>query len=111
VTPAVAEEGGDAAARAIEELIGDHEIERLVFFLQRADGTQRYDAFYAEGFHPIDVGAEVQLGGRNAMAAPVPREKGDLMAFELAHYIVVGRRSERCLNIYFWAMKSSSIAE
>ena len=35
-----AEERGDAAARAIHELIGDHEIQRLVLFLQRADRAQ-----------------------------------------------------------------------
>ena len=37
---AFAEERRDAAARAIEELIGDDEIERPVFLLQRSDGAQ-----------------------------------------------------------------------
>jgi hypothetical protein len=38
---AFAEKRGDAAARAIEKLIGDHELQRRVFFLERSDGAQR----------------------------------------------------------------------
>ena len=77
---AFAEEGGDAAARAIEELIGDDEVERPVFFLERADRAERDDALDAQRLHAVDVGAEVEFAGRNAMAASVAREKGHPLA-------------------------------
>ena len=44
----VAEESRDAAARAIEELIRNHEVERLVLLLQRSDRAQRNDPLHAE---------------------------------------------------------------
>ncbi len=58
---AFTEEGGDASARAVEELIGDDEVERAMFFLERSDSAKRDDAFNAEGFHAVNVGTEVQL--------------------------------------------------
>jgi hypothetical protein len=40
----VAEERADAPASAIEELIGNHEIERLVVLAQAADGARRHES-------------------------------------------------------------------
>ncbi len=95
---AFAEEGGDAAAGAVEELVGDDEIERAVLFLERADGAEGEDALDAERFHAVDIGAEVQFGGRDAMAASVAREEGDVAAGEFADdvsYRKVRRRAFR----------------
>ena len=69
---------------AIDELVGHDEVGGLVLFLERADGGDGEDALDAELLEGVDVGAEVELGGQNAMAAAVAREKGDLAAFELA---------------------------
>ena len=60
---AFAEERGHTPARAVDELIGDHEIARLMLFLQDADGAEREDPFDAQFLESINVGAEVQLGG------------------------------------------------
>ena len=88
---AFAEEGRDAAARAVEELVGDDEIERAMLFLERADGAEGDDALHAERFHAVDIGAEVQFRRRDAVTAPVAREKRHLLAGERAEDIVVRR--------------------
>ena len=69
---------------AVDELVGHDKVGGLVLFLERADGGDRDDALDAELLEGINVGAEVELGGKDAMAAAVAREKGDLAAFELA---------------------------
>ena len=90
---AFAEKRRDAPAGAVEELIGNDEIERTMLFLERADRAQRDDALHAERFHAVDVGAKVELRGRRAMAASVPRQERDLFPGERAHHIVVRRRA------------------
>ena len=76
----VAEERADAPARAIEELIGNDEIERLVVLAQAADRARRQDPLDAEHLEAVDVRAEVQLGRQQPMAVPVPRQKRDAPA-------------------------------
>ena len=68
---AAAEERADAALGPIEELIGNDDVERLVLFLQAADGAGREDVLDAEHLHAEDVGAEVQLR-RQAAGGPAP---------------------------------------
>ncbi len=75
---------------AVDELAGHDEVGGLVLFLERTDGGDGKDALHAELFHGVDVGAEVELGGKNAMAASVTREEGDLTALELAEDEGVG---------------------
>jgi hypothetical protein len=73
-------------ARAVEELIGEDEIERPMLFLERADRAERNNALDAQRFHGVDVGAEVQLRGRDAMPAPVPRQKRHLAPGQRSHH-------------------------
>ena len=58
---AATEERADAASRAIDELVGHDDIERLQLLLQAADRAGRQDRGDAERLHPEDVRAEVQL--------------------------------------------------
>ena len=77
---AVAEERADAPARAIEELIGHDEVERLVVLAQAADRARREDPLDAEHLEAVDVGAEVQLRRQQPVparrAAPETRRAG-----------------------------------
>ncbi len=95
---AFAEEGGDAAAGAIDELIGDDEIERAMFFLERADGAEGEDAFDAERLQAPDIGAKIQLRRRDAMAAAVAGEEGDFPARERADDVGIRRRAPGCFD-------------
>src|SRR6185437_7745399 len=47
----IAEKSGDAAARAVEKLIGNQEFERMQILAQGADGAYGENAFDAERFH------------------------------------------------------------
>ena len=94
---AVAEEGVDAMASSIEELVGDYEVEWLVLFLERADRGDGDDAVDAELLESVDIGAEVEFGGQEAVARAVTREEGDLAAFEGTEYVGIGGIAERSL--------------
>ncbi len=69
-------------AGAVEELVGDDEVGGLVLFLERADGGDGDDALDAELLQAVDVGAEVELGGEDAVSAAVAGEESDFAAFE-----------------------------
>ncbi len=86
---------------AVDELVGNDEVGGLVLFLERADGGDGEDALDAELFEGVNVGAEVELGGQDAMAAAVAREKSDLAALELAEDEGVGRRAEGRFDALF----------
>ena len=86
---------------AVDELVGDHEVGGLVLFLERADGGDGEDALDAELLEGVDVGAEVQLRGQNAVAAAVAGEEGDLAAFQFAEDEGVGWVAEWRLDALF----------
>src|SRR5579863_10519809 len=88
-------------ASAIEELIGDHEIKRLMLFLQRPDRGHRDDPFHAELFESVDIGTKIQLCWKNAVPASVPRQKCNFAAFEDTENVTVGRVAERRLLLHF----------
>ena len=83
---------------AVDELVGDHEVGGLVLFLERADGGDGEDALDAEFLEGVDVGAEVELGGEDAMAAAMAGEKGDAAAFQFAEHECVRGRAEGCFH-------------
>src|SRR5580704_235488 len=91
---AVTEEGGFAALGAVEELIGDQELAGLEIFPEGAHGAHGNDALHAEEFHGVNVGAEVEFGGKNAMAASMAREKRDALPFQSAEDEGVGGIAE-----------------
>src|ERR1022692_4280542 len=98
---ALAKKSIHAMASAIEELIGNHEIERLVLFLQRPDRGDGNDPFDAKLFEAVNVGAEIQFRGKNAVPARMPSKKRDFAAFERAQDISIGRISEWSLLLHF----------
>ena len=101
---AVAEEGRHASLRAIEELIGDHEVERLVLFLETAHGARREDVLDAEQLEAVDVRAEIELGREQPVPGAVTREEGDPLAAQRADDVRRGRSAERCLDAALFAI-------
>src|SRR5215469_10405399 len=98
----VSEESIHAVACAIEELVGDHEVEGLVLFLQRSDRGDGDDALDAQLLEPVDVSTEIQFAGQDAVAASVTREEGHLTAFERTANVGVGSCAERSLQPNFF---------
>ena len=91
---AIAEEGVDAMAGSVDELIGHNKVQRMMFFLQRADGGKRQDALHAKLFEAVNVGAIIDLGGHEAMPAPMARQESDFAALQRSQNISIGRRAE-----------------
>ena len=60
----LSEESGVAQSCAVDELIGNNELGRLMLQLERADCGDGDDSFHAQLLHGEDIGAEVQLGGQ-----------------------------------------------
>src|SRR5258708_13050262 len=73
----IAEESVHAMPRAIDELIGNHEFERLMLFFQRSDGGDRKNSLNAELFEPIIIRTEIQFARQDPMAAPMPCQECD----------------------------------
>src|ERR1700757_1017291 len=100
----VAEECVDAMAGAVEELVGNDEIQRLVFFLERTHGGDGNDAFYTQLPESVNIRAEVQLCGQDPVPAPVPRQKRYFAALQCAQdkgvrWIAEGRWLRRLAHI------------
>ena len=86
---AVGEEAALPRKGAVDELIGNDEVGGLVLFLQRPHSGSGQDEFDAELLEPVNIGAEVELAGRDAVAAAVTGQEGDGPAVELAYHVGV----------------------
>jgi len=91
----VAEKSINPMAGAVEELVGNHELQRFVLFLERSNGRDGDDALDAELLESVDIGAEIELARHEAMAASVTREERDLATLEGAADVRVRRGTER----------------
>ena len=86
---------GGAIERAIDELIGKHEVERPQFFAQAADRARRDDRLDAQHLEAVDVGAEVQLRRHQPMPVVVSRQKRDALAAQRRQRVRPGRIAKR----------------
>ena len=89
------EEGFVARDRAVDELIGQHEFARLVFFLQRAYGGNGNEIGDAGALQGIDIGAVIDFTRRDCMPAPVTRKKSHRQSVQFREEDLIGRRSPR----------------
>ena len=76
------EEGHGALAGSVDQLVGHHDVQRLDVLAHAADGAHGDDPLHAERLERPDVGAGVDGGGRNAVAATMAREEGHLHAVQ-----------------------------
>src|SRR6266542_5582700 len=81
---AVAEEGGHAAPGMVVELVGDDHVQRVDLLLHASDGAHGEQDAGAELPHPVDIGAIVELRGREPVPAAVAGEEDDPTAAEAA---------------------------
>jgi hypothetical protein len=79
---------------AVEKLVDEHDVARLVFFLQRADGADADDPRDAEFFHRPDIRAMVQFARQNFVAAPVSRQENDFAPGNFSGEKIIRRRAE-----------------
>src|SRR5204863_8033818 len=69
---------------AVQELVWQDNMARLVFRLQRADGADADDPSHSELLHRPNISAMIQFRGENAMSASMPGQKRHVPACELA---------------------------
>src|SRR5690349_2935684 len=78
-------EGIHAASGAVEQLIGNNEIARRDMLAQATHSADRNQPLDAQAFQSPDIGAHRQFSRRNAMTAPVTRQKRHRDALYLAN--------------------------
>src|SRR6266567_5949437 len=84
--------------RAVDELVWHNKVCRLVLFLERPHGGNRKYPFDAQALHAVNVGAKIKLGGKDAVSAPVPRQKRHLASLECAQNEDIRSFAERRLH-------------
>ena len=98
------EECGSPPASAVEELVGQHEVQRLEFLAERADGAEREDILDTELFESVDVGAKIEIGGHDAVAAAMPGQEGHFPSGDAPNHVRVGRCSPRRVDPHLFAI-------
>ena len=88
------EERVHAVPGAVEKLVRDHEIERLVLFLQRTDRRNRNNALHSQLLKAVNVGPEIQLARQEFVAAGMAREKCHLAASQRPQNVRIRRISK-----------------
>ena len=104
---AVAEKRGNPCIGAIDELVRNNEVSRLVFFFERADGRDRQDTFDPQHLHRKDIRAEVQLAGQKTVPASVPREKSNVASLKFTENEGIGGIAKRCRYALFAHIRKS----
>src|SRR2546426_6570834 len=94
----VAQEGGSASARAIDQLVRHHHVEGLDVLAQATDGTYGKDELDAELLEGVDVGTRGNFGREDAMTDAVSRQEGNSLARQRADYEIVARQPEGCVD-------------
>ena len=79
---ALAEERFLAREGTIDELVGQHESAGRQLLAEGADRADRNDLGHARAFQRVDVGAVIDVGGREFVAAAVARQEDDLLPAE-----------------------------
>ncbi len=69
-----------AAHGAVHEVVHQHEGAGAQFLAVGAAGRERHEVGHAQLLQRVDVGAVVDLGGRQAVAPAVPRQEHDVRA-------------------------------
>src|SRR6185295_11739235 len=81
--------------RPIEKLIGQNDVARFVFRLERTDGADADDPGNPQFFHRPDIGAMIQLRRQDAVAASMPGQKNHLTTSQSSCEQVIGCVAER----------------
>jgi len=84
-----------AGKGAVDELVDQHEIAGREILAQAADRRQRDDVGHAAALQRVDIGAEIDAGRRQGVAAPVSRQEYDRLPAESAKAELVGGLAER----------------
>jgi len=103
---ATAEEGVMlAAAGAVEKLVRQHDVTRVILLLQAAHGRHGDDPAHVQAAQRPDVCPVVQLRGQDAVPFAMPRQENDAPPGKLARDELVTRRPEGRGDVEFLAVR------
>ena len=80
----LAKKRAGALAGQVNELVGQHQVQRFELFAQRAHGGYRQQVAHAKLLHGVNVGAVRHFRRQQAVAARMPGQKYDALAMHLA---------------------------
>src|SRR6516165_10957877 len=83
---------------AVDELIDDDKVAGLKILAQTADGGERNDVCDAAALERVDIGAIIDFGGRQHVAAPMARDEYDGLAVQRAETEFIGSPAEWAFN-------------
>lgn len=84
---------------AVNKLIHKHDVALAIAILKRADGADADDPRHAELLHRPDVGAMIQLAGKQMMTAPVSRQEHHFAPGDFARQQFIRRLSKRRVHL------------
>ncbi len=90
-----------AALGAIENWSTTRNSPGRKIFLEGADGADGNDALHTKQFHSVNIGAEIQFAGHEAVATAMARKEGHTLAFECANDNGVRGLAERGFHANF----------
>ena len=88
----------NAAHCAIKKLIGNHEVQGLMFLFQGTNCTERKYMFHPQLFHAINIGAKIEFRRGQAMPFAMPRKKRNIATSQLPHHIGIRWRTKGSFN-------------
>src|SRR5436305_1651268 len=86
---------GKRLLRAVEKLVGQDNVARFIFCLERTHGADADEPRDAKLFHRPNVGTMIELGGQNAMTTAMPGQEHDLAPRHYSSKQLIGRRPKR----------------
>src|ERR1043166_1680855 len=85
---------------AVEKLIRQDDIARVILGLKRTDGADADDPGHPELLHCPDIRTMVQFARQDAMSTAVPRKENDFTALKPARKKVVRGRTKRGFDLH-----------
>ena len=108
----ISEKRVGALAGAIDELVREDDVRRLVLLLHRAYRAGGDNRVHAENFEAEDVRPVIQLTRQQAVSASMAREKSDPDSVDLAYDVRIGRFAERRFHPpFFHALQALHLVE
>lgn len=93
-----------ASAGAVEKLVRQHDVTRVVFLLQTTDSGHGDDPAHVQAAQCPEIRTMIQLRGQDAVPFAMPGQEIDAASGQCARHECIGRRAERRLDRDFLAV-------
>src|SRR5207253_7872750 len=98
---AVSKKSRSPRIRAIDELVRNHKVGRLMLLFERPYRGDRKNPFHSQHLHREEVGAKVQLARQYPMTSSMPRKKSNAAPLKFAKNKRIRRIAKRRRHALF----------